>query len=94
MLREAASFLKKYTLGKENTEKVEVSVLQLNRVIQSIEDELPKVGHWKVVSDRIVDTACICECSWCEEKVLIYKDAWRYCPSCGARMIPQENDAE
>ena len=94
MLREAASLLKKYTLGKENTEKVEISVCQLNRVIQVIEEELPKVGHWKVISNRIVDTAYICECSECEEKVLVYKDAWRYCPSCGARMIPQEDEAE
>jgi hypothetical protein len=32
-------FLKKYTDGKQNTEKVEISVLQLNRVIKALESE-------------------------------------------------------
>ena len=37
MTREAINELKKYTLGKKNTEKVEISVLQLNRVIKALE---------------------------------------------------------
>lgn len=45
MTREAINELKKYTLGKKNTEKVEISVLQLNRVIKALEQE-PKIGHW------------------------------------------------
>ena len=39
MIREAINELKKYTLGKKNTEKVEISVLQLNRVIKALEQE-------------------------------------------------------
>lgn len=37
MTREAINELKKYALGKKNTEKVEISVLQLNRVIKALE---------------------------------------------------------
>lgn len=39
MNREAIEELKKYILGKKNTEKVEISVLQLNRVIKALEQE-------------------------------------------------------
>lgn len=39
MTREAINKLKKYTLGKKNTEKVEISVLQLNRIIKALEQE-------------------------------------------------------
>ena len=39
MIREAINELKKYTLGKKNTEKVEISVLMLNRVIKALEKE-------------------------------------------------------
>lgn len=38
MIREAINELKKYTLGKKNTEKVEVSVLNLNRIIFALEE--------------------------------------------------------
>ena len=40
MTREAIAIdeLKKYTLGKKNTEKVEISVLQLNRIIKALEE--------------------------------------------------------
>ena len=41
MIREAINELKKYTLGKKNTEKVEINVLQLNRVIKALEQEEP-----------------------------------------------------
>lgn len=40
MTREEINELKKYTLGKKNTEKVEISVLQLNRVIKALEQTL------------------------------------------------------
>ena len=36
-MTEIIDFLKKYTDGKQNTEKVEISVLQLNRVIKALE---------------------------------------------------------
>ena len=39
MTREAINELKKYTLGKKNTEKVEISVLQIKRVIKALEQE-------------------------------------------------------
>ena len=39
MTREAIDELKKYTLGKENTEKVAISVLQLKRIIKALEQE-------------------------------------------------------
>ena len=39
MTNEAINELKKYTLGKRNTEKVEISVLQINRVIKALEQE-------------------------------------------------------
>lgn len=49
MTREEINELKKYTLGKKNTEKVEISVLQLNRVIKALEQE-PK---WIPVSELL-----------------------------------------
>ena len=39
-MTEIIDFLKKYTDGKQNSEKVEISVLQLNRVIKALEKEL------------------------------------------------------
>lgn len=39
MVTQIIDFLKKYTNGKQNTEKVEISVLQLNRVIKALEQE-------------------------------------------------------
>lgn len=38
-MTEIIDFLKKYTDGKQNTEKVEISVLQLNRVIKALQQE-------------------------------------------------------
>ena len=39
MTREAINELKKYTIGRKNTEKVEISVLQIKRVIKALEQE-------------------------------------------------------
>jgi len=39
MAVEAINKLKEYTSGKKNTEKVEISVLQLNRIIKALEKE-------------------------------------------------------
>ncbi len=39
MTKEAINELKKYTSGRKNTEKIEVSVLALNRIIFALEQE-------------------------------------------------------
>ena len=49
MTREAVNELKKYTLGKKNTEKVEISILNLNRIIKALEQE----PRWIPVSERL-----------------------------------------
>lgn len=49
MTREAINELKKYTLGKKNTEKVEISVLQLNRIIKALEQESEDTVSRKLV---------------------------------------------
>lgn len=67
---EIIDFLKKYTDGKQNTEKVEISVLQLNRVIKTLEQE-PKTEQfakwvaseifddmWKYNKDAFAELAC------------------------------------
>ena len=41
IINEVANELKKYTVGKKNTEKVEVSVLALNRLIFALEEQEP-----------------------------------------------------
>ena len=38
---EVANELKKYTVGKKNTDKVEISVLALNRLIFALEEQEP-----------------------------------------------------
>ena len=47
MTREAINELKKYTLGKKNTEKVEINVLKLNRIIKALEQNL--IDHSKLI---------------------------------------------
>lgn len=41
MIKEVIRELKKYTTGKRNTEKIEVSVLNLNRLIFALEEQEP-----------------------------------------------------
>ncbi len=41
MIAEAINELKKYTLGRKNTEKIEISVLALNRIIFALEEQNP-----------------------------------------------------
>ena len=48
MIREAINELKKYTLGKKNTETVEINVLHLNRVIKALEQT-----SWIPVSEML-----------------------------------------
>ena len=38
-MTEIIDLLKKYTNGKQNTDKVEISVIQLNRIIKALEQE-------------------------------------------------------
>lgn len=49
-----------------------------------------KTGHWKKVTHYgITSSAYICECSECGDTVWVYfgtDRAWKYCPSCGAKM--------
>lgn len=47
-MKEIIDLLKKYTDGKKNTEKVEVSVLKLNRIIKALEQT-----RWIPVSERL-----------------------------------------
>ena len=56
MIREAINELKKYTLGKKNTEKVEINVLQLNRIIKALEQEEPILDKIKGYVDHIRNT--------------------------------------
>ena len=82
MTREAINELKKYTLGKKNTEKVEISVLQLNRVIKALEHE-PKTGHWITLEDgfgNVVEAVC----SNCDNNG---NHKWKWCPNCGTKMV-------
>lgn len=46
-MTEIIDFLKKYTDGKQNTEKVEISVLQLNRVIKALEQTFCKDAEYE-----------------------------------------------
>lgn len=39
MISEAIEILKTYTDGKDNTDKVEISVMQLNRIIKALEQQ-------------------------------------------------------
>lgn len=83
MKREAINELKKYTLGKKNTEKVEISVLQLNRVIKALEQE-PRKGHWIMTSDYLTTaygSVDYVKCSCCGEDSL---EEGNYCPNCGS----------
>jgi Protein of unknown function (DUF551). len=51
MIREAINELKKYTLGKKNTETVEINVLHLNRVIKALEQT-----RWIPVTERLPES--------------------------------------
>ncbi len=55
MTNEVINELKKYTAGKMNTEKIEISVLALNRLIFALEkqepcesDEVKKIDEWEI----------------------------------------------
>ena len=86
MIREVISELKKYTVGKKNTQKTEISVLALNRLIFALEEQEPKTGHW--IEGKYKDTCDKCRCTY--PKNIGFK---KYCLNCGARMIePQESE--
>lgn len=76
MIRKVIDELKKYTVGKKNTEKTEISVLALNRFISALEMQEPKTGHW-IFYGRLL------KCSNCG---YIHDDILDECPNCGAKM--------
>lgn len=89
---EIIDFLKKYTDGKQNTEKVEISVFQLNRVIKTLEQE-PKEGHWIADVDRWGDIVTTVNGYRCDKCNTFNSDKDNYCPNCGCRMVePQESE--
>lgn len=49
MIREVINELKKYTVGKKNSQKTEISVLVLNRLIYALEEQEP----WITVSEKV-----------------------------------------
>ena len=49
MIREVINELKKYTVGKKNSQKTEISVLVLNRLIFALEEQEP----WISVSKKL-----------------------------------------
>ena len=66
-MTEIVDFLKKYTDGKQNTEKVEISVIQLNRVIKALEQEpCEDCISRKLLSDNICEGISCNECSFNE----------------------------
>lgn len=73
-MTEIVDFLKKYTNGKRNTEKVEISVLQLNRVIKALEQE--------PISDKYEYHIDHTDCIWygndsgCPVTCSQYRDGW------------------
>lgn len=54
MIREVINELKKYTAGKKNTQKTEISVLVLNRLIFALEEQEPK---WISVSEKLPENS-------------------------------------
>ena len=81
MIREVINELKKYTVGKKNTEKTEISVLNLNRLIFALEEQEQKTGQW--IFHEIEDTLRWYECDQCGASVI---KKYNYCPNCGTRM--------
>lgn len=87
MIDEAINELKKYTLGRKNTEKVEISVLQINRVIKTLEQQ-SKTGHW-IKSTGYDDRDRFYTCSECGRHINLICGAkladYPYC-HCGTKM--------
>ena len=91
-MKEIIDFLKKYTDGKKNTEKVEISVLQLNRAIKALEQE-SKTGRW--ISDDRDDF--LWKCSNCNHNSgylgnRFSKPKYNFCPNCGPKMMVEEDN--
>lgn len=82
VIREVINELKKYTVGKKNAQKTEISVLALNRLIFALEEQEPKTGHWILTDDDFVYCS-ECEDSYYERPI---DASWYYCPHCGAKM--------
>ena len=54
MIREAINELKKYTSGKKNTEKIEISVLALNRIIYALEEPDPVLDSIRAEIEGVI----------------------------------------
>ena len=82
--------LKFYTDGKNNTDKVEISVWALNRIINALSQE-PKSGKW------INDKNDIPICSRCGyipqyDRAIDDYEYSNYCPACGAKMESEDKE--
>lgn len=92
MTREVINELKKYTVGKKNTEKTEISVLNLNRLIFALEEQESKTGHW------IWQTEDIYRCSECGEDIHVKEvmniPQYKCCPMCLAKMVDEQESEE
>jgi len=56
-MKEIIELLKKYTDGKHNIKKVEISVLQLNRIIKALEQE-PNLDEIRAEIERVAEEEC------------------------------------
>lgn len=55
----------------------------INKLIKEISEQGPKTGHW------IDTTGIYAKCSICNEEIYQTGD-FKFCPSCGAKMIDQQ----
>lgn len=103
MISEVIEILKTYTDGKDNTDKVEISVIQLNRIIKELEqqptDAVDRVtikeylSSFEVPQQKmghwILTDDDFVYCSECEDSYYPrpIDASWYYCPHCGAKMV-------
>lgn len=79
----------------DNTLLSDIPIDSVNFVIDSTLNALEqeqKIGIWEKVSDGfgITDKAFLCKCSECGDTIWCYLGSereWKYCPSCGVKMI-------
>lgn len=84
-LEEAKKDLERFVSLKTSMRPAFVDVL--------LQAEEVKHGHWiEVQRIHEKDHTAICECSLCGDTVWVYdgQRAWKYCPTCGAKMEDPE----
>lgn len=59
-MKEAINQLKKYTSGKKNTEKIEISVLALNRIIHALEEGSDVLDNIMAEIQNLRNCSCSC----------------------------------